>query len=511
NGIIVNYQELRARLTARGHGFRSETDTEALVHLIEDEYHAMDGRRDFPEAVRRALRQVRGAYAIVAFCRDDPDLLVGARQNAPLVVGLGEGENYVASDIAAMLAHTRTVVALEDGEIAAVRRCGASIRTLDGAPVNHEPFNVEWDDVGGSKGGFPHFVLKEIHEQPEALSHALIGRIQEGRPALAELAHLDLSRVNRVALVGCGSAFYASLIGKYLFEGWARLPVELSVASEFRYAQPVIDERTLCVFVSQSGETADTLASFRLAQDAGAMTVALTNTQGSSLARGAGAVIFLQVGPEIGVVATKTFTAQTALLTLMALYLAMRRGTMEAGAARQVCEALLRIPQQMESLIRREAEYRAIAERYAEHRSMFFIGRHLGYPVALEGALKVKEISYIHAEGYPAGELKHGPIAMLEPAVPVVAVATQGSTYEKVVSNMQEVRARGAKVLAVATEGDDAIRAHCDDALYVPATHHSLTPLLAVVPLQFFAYHIAARLGRDVDQPRNLAKSVTVE
>ena len=512
NGIIENYQPLRERLLAGGHRFRSETDTEVIVHLIEDEYRALGSGqpRDFAEAVRRALLQVSGAYAIVALCRDEPELLVGARRHAPLMVGLGAHENFVGSDIAAMLAHTRRMLALEDGDVVSLRPGAVSIRTLAGVCVEREPFEVAWNAESASKGGYPHFVLKEIFEQPQALSQALVGRLTPQGVALKELSALDLAHVQRIVLVGCGTAFYAAMIGKYYIERWARLPVELSVASEFRYAQPVLDGHSLCVFVSQSGETADTLASFRLALDAGAQSIALTNTQGSSLARAADAVIYLQTGPEIGVVATKTFTAQVALLALLALHLASARGR-PAADQEPVLAALRGVPRQMESLLRSSDQVKAVAERYAAVRSMFFLGRHIGYPLALEGALKLKEISYIHAEGYAAGELKHGPIAMLDKDLPVVALATAGQTYEKVISNIQETRARGARVLAIATEGDEQILAHCDDVLYVPQTHEMLSPLLAVLPLQLLAYHIAVALGRDVDQPRNLAKSVTVE
>jgi glutamine---fructose-6-phosphate transaminase (isomerizing) len=526
NGIIENYQPLRERLLARGHAFQSQTDTEVIVHLIEDEYRALNngqkieegaralrnGRRaDFSEAVRRALLQVRGAYAIVALCRDEPELLVGARRHAPLMVGLGERENYVGSDIAAMLAHTRSMLALEDGDVASLRPSGVAIRTLEGNCVERLPFQVAWNAESAGKGGYPHFVLKEIYEQPQALAQALVGRLTADGVSLPELAPLDLARVARIVLVGCGSAYYAAMIGKYYIEQWARIPVELSVASEFRYAQPVLDRSSLCVFVSQSGETADTLASFRLAQEAGAQSIALTNTQGSSLARGADAVVYLQTGPEIGVVATKTFTAQVALLALMAMHLATERGRAGADEIEPVLTALRSVPRQMEELLRSNDGVKEVAGRYAGVRSMFFLGRHVGYPLALEGALKLKEISYIHAEGYAAGELKHGPIAMLDRELPVVALATAGKTYDKVISNIQETRARGARVLAIATEGDEQIRAHCDDVIFVPPTHEMLAPLLAVLPLQLFAYHIAVALGRDVDQPRNLAKSVTVE
>jgi len=513
NGIIENYQPLRERLLAHGHRFQSQTDTEVIVHLIEEEYRSLSNGQigDFCEAVRRALLQVRGAYAIVALCRDQPELLVGARRHAPLIVGLGERETYVGSDIAAMLEHTRTMLALEDGDVASLRPGGVDIRTLEGGLVERQPFQVAWNAESAGKGGYPHFVLKEIYEQPQALAQALLGRLTADGVSLPELARLELARVERIVLVGCGSAFYAAMIGKYYLERWARIPAELSVASEFRYAQPVLDRSSLCVFVSQSGETADTLASFRLAQEADAQSIALTNTQGSSLARSADAVVYLQTGPEIGVVATKTFTAQVALLALVALHLATKRGRCPGSDIEPVLSALRSVPRQMEELLRSNDGVKEVAGRYAGARSMFFVGRHVGYPLALEGALKLKELSYIHAEGYAAGELKHGPIAMLDGELPVVALATAGKTYEKVISNIQEARARGARVLAIATEGDEQIRGHCDDVIFVPPTHEMLAPLLAVLPLQLFAYHIAVALGRDVDQPRNLAKSVTVE
>jgi len=514
NGIIENFASLRQELTGRGHVFRSETDTEVVAHLIEEELAAGPGdgtSEPFADAVRRALQRVRGAYAIATFTLDDPWLLVGARLFSPLVVGLGTGENYLASDIPALLGQTRRALLLEDGEVVAIRPEGVTIQTLDGERVRRDPFQVQWDVKAAEKGGYPHFVLKEIFEQPQGLRNVLRGRVEGDAVTLTELAHLDLTKVNRVCVVACGTSYYAGLVGKLAIEAWARLPVEVAIASEFRYTMPVLDERTLVVLISQSGETADTLAGFRLAQEAGATTIALTNVMGSSITRGANAVLYLQVGPEIGVVATKSFTAQLVLAYLLALHLAETRGLMDHKAVAPVVRGLRALPEQVESILQQDQAIAAVARAYADRRSFFFFGRGFGYPVALEGALKLKEISYIHAEGYPAGELKHGPIAMLDPTIPVVAIATQSATYEKIISNIQEVRARQAEVLAVATQGDEGILRDAAHVFYVPPTLEALAPVLSVVPLQLFSYHVAVARGCDVDQPRNLAKSVTVE
>jgi len=507
NGIIENYASLRAELMARGHRFTSETDTEVVAHLIEEANHTIP----FAEAVRTALHRVRGAYAIAAFCPDEPDLLVGARLFSPLVIGLGEGENYLASDIPALLGQTRRAMLLEDGEVVEVRPTGVTITTLDGEVVRREPFHVHWDAHAAEKGGYPHFFLKEIHEQPAALTNALRGRLDGDQLNLPELDVLDLARVERVYLVACGTAYHAGLIGKALIEQWTRLPAEAAIGSEFRYAHPVLDTRTLVILISQSGETADTLASFRLAKAAGAQTIAVANVVGSSITRGADAVLYLQVGPEIGVAASKSFTGQLTLLYLLALHLAETRGLIGNAGVAEVVRALRALPDQVARILKQESAIAAAAREYAGRRNFFYLGRGYGFPIALEGALKLKEISYIHAEGYPAGELKHGPIAMLDPDIPVMAIATESPTYDKVMSNIQEVRARRAQVLAIATEGDAEIRRHAEHIFYVPATLDPLTAVLSVIPLQLFAYHVAVELGCDVDQPRNLAKSVTVE
>jgi glutamine---fructose-6-phosphate transaminase (isomerizing) len=513
NGIIENYAELRESLRARGHTFVTETDTEVLAHLIEDELRGKEGAGALAlvGAVQRALKQVRGTYGIGVFDQSNPELLIGARHFSPLVVGMGRGENFIASDIPALLPHTRSVVLIEDGEIAALTRESIHLYTLDGEPVEREPLHIDWDVQSAEKGGYPHFYLKEINEQPAAIANALRGRVDELGVKIAELDALDLTRVRRVQLLACGSSYHAALVGKRVFEEWTRLPAEALIASEFRYACPVVDESTLAILITQSGETADTLASMRLAKSAGAQTLALTNTIGSSITRGVTATVNLQVGPEIGVVASKTFSAQVLLLELLALDWARRLGTLPAGRIMELVQQFARLPDVMQGALGTDHQMQQLAEKIWRRKSCFFFGRGYGYPTALEGALKLKEVSYLHAEGYPAGELKHGPIAMLDPEIPVVAIATQSATLEKVMSNIQEVRARKAPVIALATEGDTAIVEHADDVVYLPHVAEELAPVVATVPLQLLAYYVAIKRGTDVDQPRNLAKSVTVE
>ncbi|HXF57004.1 MAG TPA: glutamine--fructose-6-phosphate transaminase (isomerizing) [Actinomycetota bacterium] len=509
NGIIENFQVLRERLQKEGHAFSSETDTEVVAHLVEEAY-----RGDLGEAVREAVRQLEGAYALVVASAEEPDVIVGVRLSSPLIVGLGEGENLLASDIPAVMQRTRRFVPVAEGQVVEVRAHSVRITDFEGHELPFEPLEVEWDLATAEKGGFPDFMLKEIFEQPAAIRDTLRGRCdQEGRLVLDELKIPEerLAEVDKVFVVACGTAYHAGLVAKYAIEHWTRLPVEIEIASEFRYRDPVLDANTLTLGVSQSGETIDTLEAVRHAARQGSRVIAITNTVGSSIAREAHAVLYQHAGPERGVAATKTFTTQMVALHLLALYLAQVRGTLFPDEVAGYLRQLQRLPEQVEAALGLDGQIRDLAARYRDVREALFIGRHTGYPGALEGALKLKEISYIYAEGYPAGELKHGPIALVEPGVPVVAVATACHVYPKILSNIQEVKARGAEVIAVASEGDEQIRDLADHVLYVPRTHELLSPVVVAIPLQLFAYHIAKLLGRDVDQPRNLAKSVTVE
>jgi glutamine---fructose-6-phosphate transaminase (isomerizing) len=513
NGIVENFGELRDDLAAHGHEFTTETDTEVLAHLIEDELRSKVGNGDsyqFISAVQRALRRVHGTYGIGVLDLNHPELLIGARHFSPLVIGIGENENLLASDIPALLPHTRRALIIEDGEIAALTRDSVHLYSIEGDEVERDPFLVTWDEQSAEKGGFPHFFLKEIHEQPAALANAIRGRVTD-TIRLTELDEVDLGRVNRVVLLACGSSYHAALVGKRALEQWSRVPAEAVIASEFRYARPVIDEKTLAILITQSGETADTIASLRLARSAGAQTLALTNTVGSSTTRGVTAVVNLHVGPEIGVVASKTFSAQVLVLELIAIDWARRRGLIDAARIGELAREIALVPDWVEGAMGTDMQMQYVAKKISSCHSCFFFGRGYGYPTALEGALKLKEISYLHAEGYPAGELKHGPIAMLDPEIPVIAIATDSGQLEKVLSNIQEVRARRAHVIAVATDGDQNIAQVADEIVYLPRFAEEFTPIIATLPLQLLAYYVAVQRGCDVDQPRNLAKSVTVE
>jgi len=510
NGIIENFRELRDGLEERGHTLVSETDTEALAHLIEEAYHG-----DLAEAVREALRRVDGAYAIVVMHRAEGDRLVGARQDVPLIVGLADGESFLASDVAAILAHTDRVVFLEEGDVADLRPWGVTITDVEGNPRERAVTIIDWSPEAAEKGGYDHFMLKEIHEQPEALAQSLTGRVtRDGRIAVAELDGLAdvLTSVDRVELIACGTAYYASLIGAAAIQDWTGLPARATVGSEFRYSPPPLDARTLVIAVTQSGETADTIAPVRLARGRGCPVVAVTNTVGSAITREADAVMFLQAGPEIAVAASKTFVTQVTTLIVLAAALARARGKLDEAGELALGSALRALPgaaaRALEDAAARTPD---LARRYVNSRGFMFVGRGYGYPAALEGALKLKEVSYVHAEGYAAGELKHGPISLLDAECPLVAVATRSSVYDKLISNVMEGRARDARVIAIATEGDPQIERFADDVCWVPDTHEALSPILAVIPLQLFAYHVAVARGTDVDQPRNLAKSVTVE
>ncbi len=510
NGIIENFQALRTRLDKDGHTLVSDTDTECVAHLIEERLAEGAG---LPDAVRGAVADLEGAYSLVVASLSDPEVLVGVKVASPLILGLGESENMLASDIPAVLSRTRTVVPMAEGQVAEVRAAGVRITDLDGVEVPIEPIEVTWDVAQAQKGGYDSFMRKEIDEQPDAIRDTLVGRVIGGRLTLDELHVSDdmLREVSKVFVVACGTAFHSGLVAKYAIEHWTRLPVEIEIASEFRYRDPVLGPDTLTLAVSQSGETIDTLEAARHARRQGSHVIAITNTVGSSLAREADGVLYTHAGPEICVAATKTFATQMVSQYLVALYLAQIRGAMFPEEIAEVMARLEELPGQVARAIELEPQVRELAERYVDRPDVLFIGRHTGYPAALEGALKLKELSYVHAEGFPAGELKHGAIALVEDGVPVVAVATTCHIYPKILSNIQEVRARGARVIAVATEGDDRVGELAHHVLAVPETPELLAPVVVTVPLQLFAYHVATLRGCDVDQPRNLAKSVTVE
>ena len=510
NGIIENHMALRQRLQAQGRVFSSETDTEIVAHLIDEALKA--GAPSLLEATRKALAQVEGAYAIVVLWEKDPERLVAAKNASPLVLGLGDGENFVASDIPAILNHTRTMLFLEEGEIAEVTRTGYTLSDLAGKPISRQPKQITWTAVMAEKAGYKHFMLKEIHEQPRAVTDTLRGRLRlEEADVSLDGIDLDAKALRKIFLVACGTSWHAGLCGKFLIEGLARVPVEVDLASEFRYRNPILGPNDLFVAISQSGETADTLAAVREAREKGAKVLAIANVVDSSIPRASHYALYTHAGPEIGVASTKAFTTQLAALVLLAIFLGRRTGALSAEEARKLLDELLAIPAKMQDVIGGAAQIHVLARRYGNARDFLFLGRGINYPIALEGALKLKEISYLHAEGYPAGEMKHGPIALIDENLPVVVLAPQGPNYEKVLSNLQEVKAREGKVISVVTRGDTEVGAIADEVVLIPPTVQWLQPLLTVLPLQLLAYHIADFKGTDVDQPRNLAKSVTVE
>ena len=509
NGIIENFAELKAELLAAGHEFPSDTDTEVVPHLIESYY-----KGDFLAAVRSALKRIRGAYALAMFSSDDPDLLVGARLNAPLVVGIGDNEYYIASDITAIIPYTKRVLVLGEGEVAAVTPLGAEVSTLDGVTVVPKLVHVDWDVAQAQKGGFRHFMLKEIHEAPEAVANAMRGRLtDDGSVSFREfdLSDDELRKIEEVVLLGMGTSLHAALVGEYVIEDWAGIPARAADASEFRYRRPTFGKHALGVVITQSGETADTLVALHQAAERGARTVAVTNVIASSAARDADGAIYLHSGPEIGVASTKTFLAHIVSLYLLALRIGTVHGRISLERRRELVEVLRALPDQVRDLLGRENEIAALAHKYSGYKNFMFTGRGLGDPIALEGALKLKEISYLHAEGVGGGELKHGPIALLDAGFPVVAICTDSPTRDKMVGNVHEIVARNAPVLALVTDGDKSLDGVATDIFRMPAVEDAMSAILNTVMLQVFAYHLAVELGQDVDQPRNLAKSVTVE
>jgi len=512
NGIIENYEELKARLVERGHKFLSETDTEVVAHLIEEN---LNRQGDLEGAVRQALKEVQGTYGLAILHADFPERLVAARSGSPLLIGVGDDEQFVASDLAAILGHTRQIIYLEDDDLAVVTRDGVNIcSVLHATPAERAIEQVELDLESIEKGGYEHFMQREIFEQPKTIRNAMRGRIDRS-DYCAVLSELDpianrLRRVRRIIITACGTSWHAGLIGECMIEDFARIPVEVEYASEFRYRNPIIEDDSLVIAITQSGETADTLAALREAKRQGALTLAVCNVVASTIAREADACLYLHAGPEVGVASTKAFTSQLVVLCLLNLYLARMRGLSSAHAADMI-RSLEAIPAQVETILSEDEQIQRLAERYEYVRNFLYLGRGYNFPVALEGALKLKEISYIHAEGYPAAEMKHGPIALIDRDMPTVFIAPRDSVYDKIQGNIEEVKARGGRVILVATRGDKRVARKCQHVIYIPEAPEPLVPMLSVIPLQLLAYHIAVLRGCDVDKPRNLAKSVTVE
>jgi len=514
NGIIENYDALKKELTKRGHQFKSDTDTEVLIHLIEDIRKAEDC--DMVEAVRIALNEVIGAYAIVILDKTNPDRLIAARNSSPLVVGIGDGEFFVASDATPIVEYTKNVVYLEDGEIAVLEK-GKEIKisTIKNQAVTPYIQELEMNLEAIEKGGYEHFMLKEIYEQPTSIRNSMLGRLnpRTGLITMGGIEEYESKFLNakRIIFVACGTSWHSALVGEYMIEDLARIPVEVEYASEFRYRNPIIDENDIVIAISQSGETADTLAALKLAKEKGAMIYGICNVVGSSIARETDAGSYTHAGPEIGVASTKAFTAQITILALIALTLANKKGSISKSRYTNLVNQLNNVPNLVETVLKINDKVKYISELYKDARNFLYLGRGYNFPVALEGALKLKEISYIHAEGYPAAEMKHGPIALIDEEMPVVAIATRKGSYDKVVSNIQEVKARNGKIIAIVTEGDETVREMADHVIEIPETEEFLDPLISVIPLQLLSYHIAVMRGCNVDQPRNLAKSVTVE
>ncbi|MFI0983995.1 glutamine--fructose-6-phosphate transaminase (isomerizing) [Streptomyces exfoliatus] len=515
NGIIENFAALREELAERGHTLGSETDTEVVAHLLAEEFSSVG---DLAEAMRFVCRRLDGAFTLVAVHADQPDVVVGARRNSPLVVGVGEGENFLASDVSAFIAHTRSAIELGQDQVVELTRDGVTVTDFEGAPADVRAYHVDWDASAAEKGGYDHFMLKEIAEQPRAVADTLLGRIDgAGRLTLDEvrIPGSVLREADKVVIIACGTAFHAGLIAKYAIEHWTRIPCEVELASEFRYRDPILNRRTLVIAISQSGETMDTLMALRHAREQGAKVLAVCNTNGSTIPRESDAVLYTHAGPEVAVASTKAFLTQLVACYLLALYLGQVRGTKWGDEIHAVVRELARIGDEVERVLETMEPVRALARSLAHKDTVLFLGRHVGYPVALEGALKLKELAYMHAEGFAAGELKHGPIALVEEDLPVVVVVPspkgRSVLHDKIVSNIQEIRARGARTIVIAEEGDEAVVPYADHLIRIPATPTLLQPLVSTVPLQVFACELATARGNEVDQPRNLAKSVTVE
>ena len=514
NGIIENFAELKAELIAEGTKFSSETDSEVAAHLVAREYLKTN---DLSAAFRSVVKRLEGAFTLLCIHEDHPDLVLAARRNSPLVIGLGENENFLGSDVAAFVAHTKRAVSVGQDQIVELRQNSVQVTSFDGDPVELSEFTVDWDASAASKGGWPSFMAKEIADQPQAVGDTLMGRLaSDGSVKLSEFAGIDaLSKVDRITIVACGTAAYAGEVAKYAIEKWAKLPVSVELAHEFRYRDPIITENTLIIAISQSGETMDTLMATRYAKERGAKVLAICNTQGATLAREADATIYTHAGPEVAVASTKAFTAQITAGQLVALALASLRGSMPQAELNELGQELLKLPRSVKEVLDSVGRMKELGQELSNAKSILFLGRNVGYPIALEGALKLKELAYIHAEGFAAGELKHGPIALIEEGQPVIVIVpaknTPGSLQPKVISNIQEIKARGAKVIAIAEAGDSEVANYADEVFFVPQTHPFMAAQLSVLPLQVFAMELATAKGLDVDQPRNLAKSVTVE
>ncbi|WP_278674839.1 glutamine--fructose-6-phosphate transaminase (isomerizing) [Acidaminococcus fermentans] len=510
NGIIENYMPLKQDLLKKGHHFRSETDTEIVAHLMADLW---DG--DFESTVRKVLHTIRGSYSLVFLCAKDPSKLICAKKNNPLVIGLGKGENYIASDIPAIISKTRDTYILSDGEMAIVEPDRVTVKDLEGKKLDKKVFRVTWNAEAAEKGGFEHFMLKEIYEQPKAVRDTLRGRVDKDsdKVVFSELNWTaeTLKDIRKIFIVACGTAYHAGIVGKYYIEKMARIPVEVDIASEFRYRDPIIDESCLCIVISQSGETSDTLEALKEAKRRGAKTMAVTNVVGSSIAREADQVVYTYAGPEIAVASTKAYTTQLIVMLLLSMYVSHLKGKISDERLHELIQSVLAVPEQMHDILDHVDQIKVYATNYANREDAFFLGRSLDYAVALEGALKLKEISYIHAEAYAAGELKHGTLALITEGVPVIVLATQSNIYDKTISNLQEVKTRGAIVIGIGMEGDTELAKHANNVIIIPKADEDLAPILAVIPLQLLAYYAALARGCDVDKPRNLAKSVTVE